>query len=60
MPAATVNFQFNGIKKIVLDFPGKCWHENTSKAYAPGESFDDKTKCERLVCEEDLNFIVAT
>jgi len=41
------------------DHPGKCWHKISGKAYAPGESFDDRTLCERLVCESDFSFIVA-
>lgn len=41
---------------VHTNYPGKCWSNDTNRAYAPGESFQLYDKCERIVCQRDLSF----
>lgn len=37
-------------------YPGKCWSNETSSEYSPGESFTLPLRCVRYVCNEGLYF----
>lgn len=38
------------------NYPGKCWSNETNRAYAPGESYQLYDKCEKIICQRDLSF----
>lgn len=39
-----------------IDYPGKCWSNETSSEYAPGESFNPPLRCVKYVCHDELYF----